>query len=493
MSPRKSKHEQEKSPVADSHVQAKRSRRFKEVELVLPCGMFAEIKDYLFRDTSKEYACYLICGHTVVGKALRLLGCFLVLPEPSEYESHSLVSVRLRRELLIEVLKECARLGLSLIDIHSHPFSSDHVAFSGVDEADEQEKSKWFAEHLPRCFYGSVVLGQQSHQARIRSAAGLMIEAGMQIRSVEAPLAGRRFRTAQPSSNAQNPVFDRHVRAFGAEGQRRIAAAHFGIVGVGGLGAGLAISLARLGAKEFTLIDPDRAELHNLNRLAGMTAADAKLRSRKVEIVARELLAIDPRIKCHLVDQSVLERSAWRSLLKTDVVVTATDNHASRMLLNALSQQYLLPQVSIGALIDTKDGKLEGGYGHVIVMLPGHKRPCLLCSKIVNPIEAYYEAAPEVHRREAAKRGYIANVDEPAPAVVHLNGVLINLALVEIHNLFCAFKEPARHLLYSMFEQEICTVVEGEDQCPTCSPGGGCFGRGDLVPLDDIFKELNSK
>jgi molybdopterin/thiamine biosynthesis adenylyltransferase len=224
-----------------------------------------------------------------------------------------------------------------------------------------------------------------------------------------------------------------------------------------------------------------------------MKATDAKLRTKKVEIVARELLAIDPKIKCRLIDQSVLEKRAWKSLLKTDVIVTATDNHASRMLLNALSQQYLLPQVSIGALIDTKEGKLEGGYGHVIVMLPGHKRPCLLCSKIVNPIEAHYETAPESHRREAAKRGYIANIDEPAPSVVHLNGVLINLALVEIHNLFCAFKEPARHLLYNMFDQEICTVVEGDEQCATCIPGGGRFGRGDLASLDDIFKELTPK
>lgn len=465
---------------------ARSKRRFKEAELVLPCGMFSEIKDYLFRDTSKEYACYLICGHNVVGKTLRLLGCFLVLPEPSEYQSHSLMSVRLRRELLAEVLKECARLGLSLVDIHSHPFSSSQVAFSGVDEADEQEKSKWFAEHLPHCFYGSVVMGQCCHQARIRSASGLMIEAELQIKSVEPPLQGK----AKANSNIHNSVFNRHVRAFGAEGQRRISAAHFGIVGVGGLGAGLAISLARLGAREFTLIDPDRAEVHNLNRLAGMTAADAKLRPRKVEIVARELLAIDPKIKCHLIDRNVLEKSAWKSLLKTDVFVTATDNHASRMLLNTLSQQYLLPQVSVGALIDTKDGKLEGGYGHVIVLLPGHRRPCLLCSKIVNPTEAYYEGAPDAHRREAAKRGYIANVDEPAPAVVHLNGVLMNLALVEIHNLFCSFKEPARHLVYSMFEHEICAVDEGEEQCPTCRPDGGCFGRGDLVRLDEMFKTL---
>ncbi len=468
----------------------KRSRRYKRTELVLPHGMFAEIKDYLFRDSSKEYACYLFCGHNVVGGTLRLLGCFLLLPEPSEYVSHSLASVRLRRELLAEVLKECSSLGLSLIDIHSHPFASEHVAFSGVDEADEREKSKWFATHLPHCYYGSIVMGQNCHRARIRSARGQEIESELRIRPLDVPLWGKRSKETSVSGETRSPVFNRHVRAFGAEGQHRIASAHFGIVGVGGLGAGLAINLARLGAKEFTLIDPDCAEVHNLNRLAGMTAADAKLQPRKVDLVARQLLAINPRIRCHLVGESILRKSAWRSLLKTDIFITATDNHASRMLLNALSQQYLLPQVSIGALIDTSNGKIEGGYGHVIVLLPGPRRPCLLCSKVVNPIEAYYEGAPHEHRQEAAKRGYIANVDEPAPAVVHLNGVLINLALVEIHNLFCGFKEAARHLVYSMFDQEICNVDEGEEQCPTCSPGGGCFGRGDLIQLDAMFKKL---
>lgn len=466
---------------------------FRRVELVLPCGMFSEIKAYLLKDLTKEYACYLICGHFVVGNTLRLLGCFLVKPEPSEYESHSIVSVRLRRELLIEVLKECSRLGLSLIDLHSHPFASDHVAFSGVDEADEREKAKWFSEVLPNCYYGSVVLGQKCHLARIRSADGMLIEAELPIRSVEAPLLPRSVKRQNTSRQAPHLAFDRQVRAFGAEGQRLIGAAHVGIVGIGGLGAGLAINLARLGVREFTLVDPDHAEPHNINRLAGMTAADAKLRPRKVDLIARELWSVNPHIKCHLVPFSILERRAWRRLLRVDVIVTATDNQASRMLLNVLSQQYLMPQVSVGTLIDTVDGKLEGGYGHVITILPGHRRPCLLCSKIVDPIEAYYEVAPEAHRREAARRGYIADIDEPAPSVVHLNGVITNLALLEIHNLFCAFKEPARHVIYSMLEQEISNVDEGEEQCATCSPGGGYFGRGDLVKLDDIFKELAAR
>lgn len=42
---------------------------------------------------------------------------------------------------------------------------------------------------------------------------------------------------------------------------------HFVLVGCGGLGSNAAIALAALGARRFTLIDSDRIEEHNLNRL----------------------------------------------------------------------------------------------------------------------------------------------------------------------------------------------------------------------------------
>src|SRR5215468_8116664 len=77
------------------------------VELVIPCGMWAQIREYLFSDLSKEYACYLLCGHVRRGHALRLLGCYLVLPEPDQYVSHSYARVELKRSLLGSVLSEC--------------------------------------------------------------------------------------------------------------------------------------------------------------------------------------------------------------------------------------------------------------------------------------------------------------------------------------------------------------------------------------------------
>jgi len=476
-----------------SQATIERARQFDRAELVLPRGMWKSIREYLFRDPSKEYACYLLCGQCVVSRTLRLLGCFLVLPEEEDYESHSLTGVRLSRRLLIEVLTECERHSLSLIDIHSHPFASDTVFFSGTDDADEKEKADWFLRHLPHAFYGSVVLAKNCHRARLRTADRSISEVDLDTRSLDLPLVVRRDRNLNARRAPLGAMVDRHVRAFGRDGQERLRAARISIVGVGGLGSGLAIGLAQLGVTHFTLIDPDRADLTNLNRVHGMTAADAKLGSKKVEVTARAILQINPKVKLRLLEESILHERAWSSLLTSDLIIAATDNHASRMLLNAFSQVYLIPQVSVGALIESKDNEILGGYGHVFVMLPGHSQQCLLCSQIINPVEAYYETASEAHRDEAARRGYINNADVPAPAVVHLNGVLQNLALVEIHNLFCGFKEPARYLLYDLLEQELLHVVDDGPQCAVCSPGGGFFGRGARSLVRNLFREFGSQ
>jgi molybdopterin/thiamine biosynthesis adenylyltransferase len=69
---------------------------------------------------------------------------------------------------------------------------------------------------------------------------------------------------------------DRQIRAFGHDGQRRLGAATAAVVGAGGIGSLLVQGLAHLGVGRLIVIDPDRVEPSNLNRLAGATAADAR-------------------------------------------------------------------------------------------------------------------------------------------------------------------------------------------------------------------------
>ena len=68
---------------------SKRYRRFNKAELVLPCGMFAEIKDYLFRDTSKEYARYLYAGTTSLARRFVYSVAFYSCPNrPNTNRTH---------------------------------------------------------------------------------------------------------------------------------------------------------------------------------------------------------------------------------------------------------------------------------------------------------------------------------------------------------------------------------------------------------------------
>jgi molybdopterin/thiamine biosynthesis adenylyltransferase len=460
-------------------------------ELVLPYGYLAKIRNYLFSDTSKEYICHLLCGHTLIGGRLRLLACYFAHPEPEDYIEQTLASIRLDPAYDLALRKECRKQRLSLVDIHSHPFSSHAVAFSGVDDHDESLKAKYFDRNLPDSVFASVVMGRNSQQARLflRGSQGRRTRSvAMSIYSRDLPIGSNTETGDNVGGAFRGGRFDRQIRAFSAEGQARLQTTKVGIVGVGGLGAGLAIGLARLGVRHFTLIDPDRAEPTNLNRLAGMTAVDASLRPLKIDLVARRITEIDGDATIDRCPWDIFQPSAWQRLRDQDLIIAATDNHSTRLLLNSISHQYLVPLVSIGTLIRTRDGEFENGFGEVCTVLPGQPEPCLLCSQAIDKAEAYYELGPDANRREAFRRGYIEDYDAPAPAVHHLNGVVTNLALVEIHNLICGFMPPRPHLHYSMVERRVLSIEDESVHCGVCSPDGLNFARGDQIdPVVNLF------
>lgn len=462
--------------------------RIESVELILPADYYQEIKKYLFTDISREYACQVWCGKAIIGNRLRLLACYLSFPQFDDYLRQSMASVELDNKYDWVIYGECKRLGLSIVDFHSHPFSDTHVGFSGTDDADEMEKFDYFKRHLPGSHFASVVMGKSSYKGRIflpQQNSDKPRVLPLKIISREVPVVES---MTQNKSAADEERFDRQVRAFGKEGQENLSSMKIGVVGVGGMGATLAIGLVRLGVRSLVLIDHDRAEETNLNRLAGMTWMDTKLKPYKVEMIARRLLEIDGKINVNCCTSDVFKPETWQRLRGVDLIVASTDNHSSRMLLNTIAHQYLIPLISVGTLIDTENGKFKGAYGHVYSILPGQPEPCLLCSDLINKREAYYELGPEENRREALNRGYIKDFNIPDPSVYHLNGLLANLALIEIHNLACGFMERQVEIQYDVEKRQILSVENPADSCAVCSPSGGIFGMGDLVdPVTSLF------
>src|SRR5262249_7709394 len=153
-----------------------------------------------------------------------------------------------------------------------------------------------------------------------------------------------------------------------------------------------------------------------------------------------------------------------------DVLIAATDNDASRLVLNALSAQYLIPIVHAGVNLSVhSDGSFEDVSGEVAI--PSLGTWCLLCGGMIDPTRAAYDLARPEERAQLIERGYLDGV--AAPAVYHLNGVVASLAVAELHNLVTPYRPLRPYIIYRELEGELVSVnVPQSETCLHCSPDG---------------------
>lgn len=178
-------------------------------------------------------------------------------------------------------------------------------------------------------------------------------------------------------SAADNPADDptwarRYARqlalpGFGVEGQRRLAAARVLVVGAGGLGSPVALSLAAMGVGTLGLADFDTVDLSNLHRQLLYGAADVG--RPKVEAARDRLAAIGARTAIVLHPLAVDGESAAPLVAAYDLVVDATDTLAVRYALSDACVRLGRPMVH---------GSVSRFEGRVTVLaVPGG--PCYRC------------------------------------------------------------------------------------------------------------------
>ena len=214
--------------------------------------------------------------------------------------------------------------------------------------------------------------------------------------------------------------FARQVLALGRPGQSRLLGARVAVVGAGGLGSVVVTLLAHLGVGHLSLVDPDRVEPSNLNRLLGATAADAQAGRPKVEVLARYARAVRPSTDVAALPLPIDDPRAWHQVAGCDAVLGAVDDDGARVVLNRLAVQYLLPLIDLGTGITTDGlGAIAEAGGQVRCVLPGGF--CLQCIDGLDLAAAGRRRAPDEMRRLYRQRGYVLTEDVPAPSVVTLN------------------------------------------------------------------------
>ncbi len=154
-----------------------------------------------------------------------------------------------------------------------------------------------------------------------------------------------------------------------AAGQMRLLESTVLVVGLGGLGAPVAMYLAAAGVGNLVVVDDDEVDLSNLQRQIIHTTADVG--RPKVDSARDALLALNPELTITTVEAR-LEGALLRELVdEADVVVDACDNFATRFAINEACFASGTPLVS-GAAI-----RLEG---QVAVFDPRvDASPCYRC------------------------------------------------------------------------------------------------------------------
>lgn len=456
------------------------------VEIRCTQPIWHRLRDILQERRDVETAVFILCKPVQSGALTALLTRELV-PIPQEaYEVRDAAIVRIQREFVHSILQRCAEEKLSLVEAHIHPFS-DNVMFSALDMHSDLAKFRATECMCPPFIHATLVFGRnmsfQGHLWDYRNQRMVQVERLKVLTPTSLQIRFATDATSKPLAEAQREVFDRQIRALGEAGQRILSDLTVALVGAGGLGSIIAYELALLGVGRLILVDPDRLETTNANRIFGVTRKQIEAGMPKVVALAQNL----PRIgwgctRIIPLARSVLDRAVWRRLAWADVMIGATDSATARHFLNLFSVACLISFIDGGVGIVTEQGQIRNAGGQVRTVVPGSGF-CLDC--LGADMQALVEENLTDEERETRRQaGYIVGENVPNPQVAFLNGVVANLLLWEFVKLATGAGETTEYVYYDACRQQVFSVAANRRaNCFTCSPSGVLAGGLEAVRL----------
>lgn len=229
---------------------------------------------------------------------------------------------------------------------------------------------------------------------------------------------------------------------LGENSESILAGVTIGLVGLGGGGSHVAQQAAHIGIGGYVLVDPDRIDLGNTNRLVGGRLVDVVLRTFKTAIAARTIRGLNPLALLREVRKPW--QDATEDLKRCDVIIGAMDSFREREQLERFARRYLIPYIDMG--MDVHDLP-SGAYlvsGQVIMSSPGH--PCLRCCGLITD-----ERLGEEARRYGAAGG--------RPQVVWPNAILASTAVGLAIQLVTPWHNKASPFVYLVYDGNKGTVI----------------------------------
>ncbi|MBX4997459.1 ThiF family adenylyltransferase [Rhizobium lentis] len=307
--------------------------------------------------------------------------------------------------------------GLVIILLHSHP--GGWLQFSHIDNESDARVIPGLFHAFGDCHGSAIMTPEGAIRARLYAPdmtsqpVDLVTVAGDDIRY----WWNDRIVNAVPAG--------RPLAFTGAmtEELSRLSAA---VIGVSGTGSIAAEQVARLGFGSVTLVDPDRIEKKNLNRILNSTLADAERARPKVEMFCAAIAEYRGDGVAISLPHTLGTREAIEAVGQCDVIFSCVDSKEGRQHADLIASAFLIPLFDVGVTIPTfrDDDKvaIADVSGRIDYVQPGGSTLSDRGVYTQESLRAEYltRTDPSAFQDEIAA-GYIKGIHEEAPSVITLN------------------------------------------------------------------------
>lgn len=440
----------------------------------------AVLKEHLFPGDGKEAVAIALCGRRAGANNHRLL-VHKIIPVPYEYCSlREPDRVSWSTDILIPLLSEASKRGMAILKIHGHP--QNYPQHSEVDDEADRD--------LFPCIYGWMN-NDLPHASAIMLPDGRIVGRTVNTEGDFEPLSsvmvvGDDFSFHHIHESGERvPEFARRTaQVFGEATFNKLSRLKVGVVGCSGTGIWVIEQLGLYGVRALVLVDPDRIEEKNRNRIPA-TKQDAQYQTFKVEVAQRNINNLGLGTEVEAIPKSLFAPEVVKAIASCDVVFGCVDSIDGRWLLNRLSTFYLLPYFDLGVKLEADGrGGIEQICGGVQYLQPGQS----LWSRGMFSLEQVRAAGlkrtdPEQYEQQRRSKYIVGLPLDERPAVVSVNMNIASFAVLE----FLARLHPYRDepnseyasYMISLSQARICLDRE-QKPCPTLVKQ---IGRGDVVPL----------
>ncbi|MGX5688336.1 HesA/MoeB/ThiF family protein [Arcticibacter tournemirensis] len=280
----------------------------------------------------------------------------------------------------------------------------------------------------------------------------------------------------------------RTIQAFGQKTYNILHRLRIAVVGCSGTGSPTIEQLARLGVGELILIDPDRIEHKNLNRILNATSDDAESERFKVDVLKHAVTQMGLGTAVTAMPVNLYDsKQALEALASCDVIFGCMDSVDGRHLLNQLCSFYLIPYFDLGVKLEADGtGGINKICGTVHYIQPGKSSLITRGLYTTEDLRAAAQFRKNPEEYEAlSKNAYIKNINVSSPAVISVNMMVSSHAINEFLNRIHPYKseDPANYAGSIIDLTENCIVNVDELSYPIDQYLRKKIGKGHMIPF----------